>query len=96
MDAKDFVDGTFTISNAGKIGGLFATPIINNPEVAILGVHEIRKRPMVVNDEIKIRQVMYLSISIDHRVVDGAAGVQFLNEVGSYLSNPKTFLLEMF
>lgn len=95
LGAPDFADGTFTISNAGKVGGLFATPIINYPEVAILGVHEIRNRPMVVADEIKIRDVMYLSISIDHRVVDGATGILFLNEVISYLGNPKKFLLEM-
>lgn len=95
LGAQDFADSTFSITNAGKVGGLFATPVINYPEVAILGVHEIRKRPMVVDNEIKIRDVMYLSISIDHRVVDGATGILFLNEVISYLSNPKKFLLEM-
>ncbi len=96
LTPNDFGDGTFTISNAGKVGGLFATPIINYPEVGILGVHEIRKRPMVVNDEIKIRDIMYLSISLDHRVADGAHGIHFLNEVAQYLSNPKKFLLEMY
>lgn len=95
LNQADFSDGTFTISNAGKVGGLFATPIINYPEVAILGVHEIRKKPWVVGNEIKIRDIMYISISIDHRVVDGATGVLFLNEVRSYLSNPKKFLMEM-
>lgn len=95
LTQQDFADGTFTISNAGKVGGLFATPIINYPEVAILGVHEIRKKPWVVGNEIKIRDIMYLSISIDHRVVDGATGILFLNEVCSYLANPKKFLMEM-
>ena len=92
LAAKDFKDGTFTITNAGKIGGLFATPIINYPEVAILGVHEIRKRPMVIKNKIEIRDIMYLSTSIDHRVVDGAIGVLFLNKVGKELQNPKQFV----
>lgn len=96
LGPNDFSEGTFTITNAGKVGGLFATPIINYPEVGILGVHEIRKRPMVVDDEIKIRDIMYLSISIDHRVADGAHGIQFLNEVSKYLTNPKRFLMEMY
>jgi pyruvate dehydrogenase E2 component (dihydrolipoamide acetyltransferase) len=95
LAAADFADGTFTITNAGKVGGLFATPVINYPEVAIMGVHEIRKRPWVVDGEIKIRDIMYVSISLDHRIVDGAKGILFLNEVNSYLSNPKKFLLEM-
>lgn len=92
LTAKDFKDGTFTITNAGKIGGLFATPIINYPEVAILGVHEIRKRPVVIENKIEIRDIMYLSVSIDHRVVDGATGILFLNEVGKELQNPKQFI----
>ncbi len=92
LTMDDFKDGTFTISNAGKVGGLFATPIINYPELAILGVHEIRKRPMVVDDTIVIRNMLYLSISLDHRIVDGAIGIRFLNEMINYLSNPKAFI----
>ena len=86
--------GTFTITNAGNIGGLLATPIINVPEVAILGVHAIRRRPWVVNDEIVIRDIMYLSLSLDHRVVDGAVGARFMNRVQEQLENPALMLLE--
>jgi pyruvate dehydrogenase E2 component (dihydrolipoamide acetyltransferase) len=92
---EDLKDGTFTITNAGNIGGLFATPIINYPEAAILGVHAIKKAPRVVNDEIQIRDVMYLSISIDHRMNDGATGARFMNHVVSMLQDPQQLLLEM-
>lgn len=81
--------GTFTVTNAGSIGGLFATPVINHPEVAILGVNSIRKRPMVLGDEIKVRDMMYLSLSIDHRVIDGADAARFMNQLIFYLSEPK-------
>lgn len=85
---EDLKGGTFTITNAGSIGGVFATPIINHPEVAILGVNAIRKRPMVVNDEIVIRDMMFLSISVDHRVVDGADAARFMNRLVYYLNEP--------
>jgi pyruvate dehydrogenase E2 component (dihydrolipoamide acetyltransferase) len=91
----DLKDGTFTITNAGNIGGLFATPIINYPEAAILGVHAIKKRPCVVGDKIEIRDVMYLSISIDHRMNDGATGARFMNHVIGLLQDPSSLLLEM-
>lgn len=81
--------GTFTITNAGSIGGVFATPVINHPEVAILGVNSIRKRPMVVDDKIVIREMMYLSLSVDHRVVDGADAARFMNRLIYFLSEPK-------
>ncbi|PIE22367.1 MAG: dienelactone hydrolase [Planctomycetota bacterium] len=87
--------GTFTITNAGNIGGLFATPIINFPEVAILGVHKIQAQPRVVDGEIKVRDIMYCSVSIDHRIVDGADGVRFLNVVKRCLENPQQMLLEL-
>jgi len=90
----DVGSGTFTITNAGNIGGLLATPIINVPEVAILGVHAIRKRPGVVDDEIVIREIMLLSISLDHRVVDGAVGARFMNRVKELLENPGLMLFE--
>ena len=85
---EDLKGGTFTFTNAGSIGGVFATPIINHPEVAILGVNAIRKRPMVVDDKIEIRDMMYLSLSVDHRVVDGADAARFMNRVVFYLANP--------
>ena len=90
----DLRGGSFSITNAGNIGGLFATPIINFPEVAILGVHKIHKAPRVVGDSIQIRDVMYLSVSIDHRIVDGADGVRFLNVLKACLEDPRTLLLE--
>ncbi len=92
---EDLKDGTFTITNAGNIGGLFATPIINYPEAAIVGVHAIKKTPRVVGDKIEIRDVMYLSISIDHRMNDGAIGARFMNHVIAMLQDPQQLLLEM-
>ncbi len=91
----DLKDGTFTITNAGNIGGLFATPVINYPEAAILGVHAIRKKPWVVDGEIVIRDIMYLSISIDHRMNDGATGAHFMNHVVALLQDPRKLLLEI-
>lgn len=95
LTMDDLKDGTFTISNAGTIGGLFAPPIINYPEVAIMGVHQIKKRPMVVDGEIKIRDVIYLSLSLDHRVVDGAVAARFMNRVVGLLQNPNMLMMEM-
>ncbi|HEY8279535.1 MAG TPA: dihydrolipoamide acetyltransferase family protein [Bdellovibrionota bacterium] len=92
---SDLQDGTFTISNAGNIGGLFAPPIINYPEVAIMGVHQIKKRPTVVGNEIKIRDIIYLSLSLDHRVVDGAVAARFMNRVVGMLQDPKMLMMEM-
>jgi len=84
----DLKGGTFTLTNAGSIGGVFATPVINHPEVAILGVNAIRKRPVVKNDQIVIREMMFLSISVDHRVVDGADAARFMNRLTYFLSDP--------
>jgi len=91
---EDLQGGTFTITSAGHIGGLLATPILNYPEAAILGVHKIKKRPVVKDDEIVIGHVMYLSISLDHRVVDGADAARFMNDVVKYLEEPELFILE--
>jgi pyruvate dehydrogenase E2 component (dihydrolipoamide acetyltransferase) len=84
----DLKGGTFTLTNAGSIGGVFATPVINHPEVAILGVNAIRKRPMVVEDQIAIRDMMFLSLSVDHRVVDGADAARFMNRLIYFLGEP--------
>ena len=86
--------GTFTITNVGGIGGVFATPIINYPEVAILGVHKITKRPIVKDNQIAIRDMTYLSVSFDHRVLDGAMAAEFMNVIKQYLEDPKLLLLE--
>ena len=81
--------GTFTISNLGAIGGTYSTPIINVPETAILLVGRSRKMPVVVeNDEIAVRLMMPLSLSYDHRLIDGGAAARFLNEVIGYLESP--------
>ena len=89
----DLKGGTFTISNLGAIGGTYSTPIINHPEVAILLVGRTRKLPVVVNDQIEVRLMMPLSLSYDHRLVDGAAAARFLNEVKDLLQNPSRLLL---
>lgn len=94
--ADELSGSTFTISNVGSIGGLFATPIINHPEVAILGVNTIKKRPVVMPDgSIVARDMMYLGLSFDHRVNDGSEAVQFLNTVIAFLADPELLLLEM-
>jgi len=85
---------TFTVTNVGGIGGVFATPIINYPEVAILGVHKITKRPVVRDNQIVIRDMTYLSVSFDHRALDGAMTAEFMNVVKQYLEDPKLLLLE--
>jgi pyruvate dehydrogenase E2 component (dihydrolipoamide acetyltransferase) len=85
---------TFTITNVGSIGRVFATPIINYPEVAILGVHKITKRPVVRDNQIVIRDMTYLSLSFDHRVLDGALAAEFMNVIKKYLEDPKLLLLE--
>jgi pyruvate dehydrogenase E2 component (dihydrolipoamide acetyltransferase) len=92
---EDLQEGTFTITSTGNIGGLFATPIINYPEVAILGVPKIKQRPWVVDGKIEIREVLYLALSLDHRVVDGAMGARFMNRLIEYLTEPSRIFLEL-
>lgn len=95
LKMEELSGGTFTITSLGPRAGLLATPIINHPEVAILGVHRIRKRPVVVDDQIAIREMMYLSLSFDHRVIDGAVGADFTYALIGYLENPELLFLEM-
>ena len=92
---NDLRGGTFTISNLGAIGGTYSTPIINIPEVAILLVGRSRKMPVVINDEIQVRLMIPLSLSYDHRLVDGATAARFLNTVISYLEAPGRLLLAL-
>jgi 2-oxoglutarate dehydrogenase E2 component (dihydrolipoamide succinyltransferase) len=87
LSVDDVQGGTFTITNPGSFGGLFGLPIINQPQVAILGVGTIEKRPVVRDDAIAIRHMAYLSISYDHRVIDGAAAEQFMAKVKKILEN---------
>ncbi|MHB8877616.1 MAG: dihydrolipoamide acetyltransferase family protein [Myxococcaceae bacterium] len=95
LKLEDMVGGTFTITSLGQTGGLFATPIINHPEVAILGVHRIRKVPVVRDDQIVIRQVMYLSLAFDHRVIDGNVGADFTYAVIRALEHPDSLVHEL-
>ena len=87
---EDLRDGTFTITSLGQLGGLVATPIINYPEVAILGVHKIVSRAVVRSGKIVIREMMNLSLSLDHRVVDGVVGAQFLTGMIGLLEDPES------
>jgi pyruvate dehydrogenase E2 component (dihydrolipoamide acetyltransferase) len=86
--------GTFTITNFGVIGGEYATPIINYPQTAILGIGELAERPMAVDGEVVARDTLPLSLSIDHRVIDGADAGRFTNTVIEYLEDPTLLLLE--
>lgn len=95
LKPDDLTGGSFTITSLGQTGGLFATPIINYPEVAILGVHRMREVPVVRNGQITVRDMMYLSLSFDHRVIDGAVGADFTYEVIRYLQNPELLMLEL-
>ena len=85
---------TFTITSAGSIGGIMATPILNYPEVGILGVYKIVQRPMVDDGEIVIRDMANMTITLDHRIVDGATAARFMNELMRLLQNPGLMLLE--
>jgi len=94
IDLADLKGGTFTISNYGALGGIYATPIINYPEVAILGVGKIKDTPVVRNGKLVVRKILSLSLSFDHRVVDGGEGARFLNTVIAHLEDPDLILLE--
>lgn len=91
----DMMGGTFTISNGGVFGSLLSSPILNAPQSGILGMHTIQKRPVVVNDEIVIRPMMYLSLSYDHRIVDGKGAVTFLVRVKENLEDPQRLVLDL-
>jgi len=95
LGVDDMRHGTVTITNIGSVGGLYATPIINHPEVVIFGVYEIQKKPVVINGEIKIRDMMNVTATCDHRLVDGAQAARFLKKLIARLSNPSSLLLEM-
>jgi len=92
---EDLGGSSFTITSLGKLGGLFATPIVNYPEVAILGVHEIKRKPVVKDDQIVIGDVMLLSLSFDHRIIDGHVGAAFARTIIEYLEEPDRLLLSM-
>ncbi len=91
----DVQGSTFTITSLGKEGGILATPIINWPEVAILGIHKIEKRPIVRNDQVVVRDMMYLSCSFDHRVIDGHVGAAFVQGVRNNLEHPALLFVDL-
>jgi 2-oxoglutarate dehydrogenase E2 component (dihydrolipoamide succinyltransferase) len=95
LGLDDLSGGTFTITNGGVFGSLLSTPIINSPQAAILGMHAIQKRPVVVNDKIEIRPMMYLALSYDHRLVDGRESVSFLVRLKQLLEDPSRLMLEI-
>ena len=95
LSLEDMSGGTFSITNAGKFGSLLSTPILNPPQSAILGMHNIIERPVVINGEIVIRPMMYLALTYDHRMIDGATSVQFLMHIKRLIEDPNRLLLNL-
>jgi len=91
---EEIQGGTFTITNIGTLGGMISTPIINSPEVAILGVHKIQKKPVVRDDQIVIRDVSFVALSFDHRIVDGADAARFTSKMITILENPGLLMMD--
>lgn len=94
LSLDEIFGGTFTITNGGVYGSLMSTPILNPPQVAILGLHKIEERPVAVNEDIVIRPMMYTALSYDHRIVDGKEAVQFLVKVKELIEDPEALLIE--
>ncbi len=95
LDLADLEGGTFTITNGGVFGSLLSTPILNTPQSAILGMHRIEKRPVVRDDQIVVRPMMYLALSYDHRIVDGREAVTYLRRIKEFLENPERMIVEI-
>lgn len=95
LTMEDMTGGTFTITNGGVFGSMLSTPILNPPQSAILGMHNITERPVVINGEIKVRSMMYLALSYDHRIIDGKEAVSFLVRIKQLLEDPIRLLLEV-
>jgi 2-oxoglutarate dehydrogenase E2 component (dihydrolipoamide succinyltransferase) len=95
LSLDDMTGGTFTITNGGTFGSLLSTPIINPPQTGILGMHNIVKRPYVVNDQVVVRPMMYIALSYDHRVIDGREAVLFLVKIKELLEDPARMLLSV-
>lgn len=93
ISVNDLQGGTFTITNGGVFGSLLSTPILNPPQSAILGMHSIKKRPVVVDDQIVIRPMMYLALSYDHRIIDGKEAVSFLVRIKELIEDPERLML---
>ena len=95
IDLQDVKGGTFSITNVGSIGGIFSTPIINGDEAAILALGKIYEKPIVVNGTVKVQKILPLSLTFDHRILDGAVAALFVNKVKEYLEDPDRLLLEL-
>jgi 2-oxoglutarate dehydrogenase E2 component (dihydrolipoamide succinyltransferase) len=95
LKLDDLTAGTFSITNGGIYGSLMSTPILNPPQSAILGMHKIQQRPMVVGGKIEARPMMYLAVSYDHRIVDGKEAVSFLVRVKESIEDPRRLLLDV-
>jgi 2-oxoglutarate dehydrogenase E2 component (dihydrolipoamide succinyltransferase) len=95
LELADLEGGTFTITNGGVFGSLLSTPILNTPQSGILGMHKIEKRPVVVDDEVQIRPMMYVALSYDHRIVDGREAVRFLVKIKECIENPELIMMEI-
>ena len=93
LTIDEMTGGTFTITNGGVFGSMLSTPIINAPQSAILGMHNIVERPVVVNGEVQVRPIMYLALSYDHRIIDGRESVSFLVRVKELLEDPARLML---
>jgi 2-oxoglutarate dehydrogenase E2 component (dihydrolipoamide succinyltransferase) len=94
LSLADLKGGTFTITNGGVFGSLLSTPILNPPQVGILGLHKIQDRPVAVNGQVQLRPMMYVALTYDHRIVDGAEAVRFLVKVKELVEDPGALLLE--
>lgn len=95
LSMQELMGGTFTITNGGTFGSLMSTPILNPPQSGILGMHKIQERPMVVNGDVKVRPMMYLALSYDHRIIDGREAVTFLVRVKECIENPERILFDI-
>ena len=95
MTIEDLQGGTFTISNGGVYGSMLSTPILNPPQSGVLGMHNIIERPVVIDNQIKIRSIMYLALSYDHRIIDGKDAVSFLKNVKENLEDPRRLFLDI-
>ena len=93
ITVDDMTGGTFTISNGGVFGSMLSTPIINPPQSAILGMHNIIERPVAIDGKVEIRPMMYLALSYDHRIIDGKESVGFLVAIKEALESPEEFLM---
>jgi len=95
LELADLEGGTFSITNGGVFGSMLSTPLLNPPQSAILGMHAIQQRPVVRDDQVVIRPMMYLALSYDHRIIDGREAVRFLKKVVEFIEEPEEMLLEM-